>query len=108
MRFGWLAVAMLGCGGGDEPTDEDRIDAILDLEGSAKHGLTVYDANCVSCHGVDGSANDGTRTLVGQDIRGRALDNVVTTVVSPPSGMLTFDTLPDQDVADVAAYVNTL
>ena len=35
-------------------------------------------------------------------------DDVVRAVVMPGPGMLTFATVPDQDLADVAAHVGTL
>ena len=104
----WLGLVLfVGCAGG-EPTDEDRVEAILDLEADPDAGGEIYASRCVSCHGEDGSAMSGSTELSGSDIRGLGAELVVSAVVVPPSGMLTFDTLPDQDVADVAGFVGGL
>lgn len=103
MTVRWWLILLVSCGG--EPTDEDRIDAVLDLEGDAGHGEEVYAASCESCHGADGTADDGA--LAGADLRGVTADRVVEAVVVPPAGMLTFDTMPDQDIADVAAHASS-
>jgi mono/diheme cytochrome c family protein len=104
MRVGWVVVLAAACGG--EPSDKDRIRAVLRLEGDPENGELVYAELCVSCHGADGSGEDGT--LVGADIRGLEADIVADALVVPPSGMLTFDTVPDQDLADVIAHVAAL
>jgi mono/diheme cytochrome c family protein len=104
----WMGLVLwAGCAGG-EPTDEDRVDAILELEGDTDAGGEVFAASCASCHGDDGSGLAGATQLSGSDLRGLDRVQVVTTIVTPPSGMLTFDTVPDQDLADVAAFVTGL
>lgn len=91
-----------------EPTDQDRIDAILKLVGEAPRGAEPYATSCASCHGADGSAVLGEFALSGPELRGVAMERVIEVVVAPPEGMLTFDTMPDQEIADIAIYVSGL
>jgi mono/diheme cytochrome c family protein len=89
---GWLAA----CG---TPTD-----AILGLDGDANNGKDVYESNCQGCHGEDGAS--GT---VNRNIRESSETELVDVVLNGEDEMPSFaDTLSEQEIADVLAYVGTL
>lgn len=109
MRWVVMSGLLVSCGGEEVPrTDEERVEDVLKLEGDGAAGERVFADQCAQCHGTDGSGADGDVDLGGVDLRGSAADTVVSAVVIPGPGMLSFATLPDQDVADVAAYASAL
>jgi mono/diheme cytochrome c family protein len=101
----WTCVVACGC---DEGDGEDREAVILALEPDLVAGAAVFLDHCAPCHGADGSATTDGFPLVGSDVRGLAAGTVIEAVLVPPAGMLSFDTLPDQSIADVAAHVEGL
>ena len=106
MKPTWLALTSLalpGCG-----AEQERIDDILALEADVDHGSEVYAANCAECHATDGSAIEDSFPLAGTDIRSRSQEFIVETILDPPAGMIDFADLPDQDIADVSAYAESL
>lgn len=109
MRWVALFGVVGACGGAEEPlVGEERVEAVLELDGHADAGSDVYDARCAQCHGGDGSGMDGELDLGGVDLRGVDREGVVRAVVTPGEGMLSFATLPDQDIADVAVFASAL
>jgi mono/diheme cytochrome c family protein len=92
-------LAAAGC-----PSAEgDRIDTILALTGDPVEGERQYGANCESCHGVGATGGSGP-SLVGED----EPEEFVDVVLSGEGSMPGFDALPDQDIADMLAYVQSL
>lgn len=76
---------------------------ILGLPGDTAAGETVYADNCAVCHAADGSGS------IGPAIAGSAAEEVVSTaLVGVGDEMPAFDTLSDQDLADLAAFVEGL
>lgn len=74
------------------------------LEGDAAAGETIYTANCNSCHGADGAGGTGPSLLDST----YAEANTVAIVTNGDGDMPAFSgSLSDQDIADVAAYVDT-
>lgn len=106
----WMTLWVVACSEAEyDPTVEERIADILELEGNASAGDPVFGKRCAGCHGSDGSGTDEAgEYLAGADIRGLAAADVVTAVADPPTGMFTFETLANESIADVAAYVEGL
>ncbi len=77
-----------------------RVDAILGLTGDATNGAIVYADNCAGCHGADGSGGS-ERGILGEDDAETA-----EIVLNGEESMPAFaDTLSDQDVADLLAWL---
>lgn len=77
-----------------------EVDTILGLTGDSTHGAVVYADNCAGCHGAD--ATGGTE----RGITGASDDEVASIVLSGEGRMPAFaDTLSDQDIADVLAWL---
>jgi mono/diheme cytochrome c family protein len=99
----------------DGPTDTDgttsptgeRADAILALDGDIAAGSVLYGNTCVLCHGPDGKGGIGEfsgadLTATDRDPRGIVL---VLLLGIPETRMASYAAWPDQDLADVHAYV---
>ena len=78
-------------------------------QGDAAHGRTIYAANCAGCHGQTGAEAIAGPPLV-HEKRRMTFPQAVAWIKDPRSPMpkLYPDTLSAKDVADVAAYVETL
>jgi len=92
---------MLGACGGDEAND-DRIAAILELDGDVAAGATGYASNCASCHGADGEGGTGPAMA---DAVTLSDEDIVDVVLNGVGGMPGFDSLEDQEIADILAFV---
>ncbi len=75
---------------------------------NAAHGATLFQQNCSACHGVHGQGGIGP-SLIGESSR-KNLQQAVTWIENPvpPMPKLYPATLNQQDVHDVAAYVESL
>jgi mono/diheme cytochrome c family protein len=77
--------------------------------GDTAHGKTLYAVNCASCHGAT-----GTEGGVGPSLKGEKGKKDLAAAVAwiknpkPPMPKLYPSPLSDNDVRDVAAYVETL
>ena len=91
-------MTMQGCLG----FDEQRLADILELEGDLEAGETFFDANCATCHAMDGSGGTGP------NIQGSPRDVVVEATLVGPKVMPNFESRADQDLADVSVYVESL
>jgi mono/diheme cytochrome c family protein len=76
--------------------------------GDPVHGKEIFEANCASCHGADATGG------VGPNLHGeKGRKNYLQTIAwienpTPPMAKLYPSPLGDSDVADVAAYVQSL
>jgi len=75
-------------------------------QGDAAHGKSIFAANCARCHGAEGGIGPALKNE-------KSRKNYVQTVAwiknpQPPMSKLYPDVLGEKDVADVAAYVQTL
>lgn len=90
------------CGGGTSRTAD-----ILCLEADTANGEAVYFEHCDICHGPDAAGLPG----LGSSTRGKPAAETVETLLMdpPPAGMIPFtDVLSDQEMADVAGYLESL
>ena len=101
MRWVGVLALMVACGG-ESASDDPRVDDILSLTGDPDAGAALYGDECAGCHAQDGSGNSFP------DIRGVAADTIVDRMLTGPGSMPDFSGWPDQDIADVVAFVETL
>jgi len=77
--------------------------------GDAKHGSAIFSQNCSSCHGAAGAGGNVGPTLKGEKGRKDYAEAVAWIKnPKPPMPKLYPSPLSDSDVADVAAYVESL
>lgn len=89
---------------GDDDDTSDPVDAILALTGDSAAGMTIYSDNCSICHGDSGEGGTGDPLDVAIPA-----ETIVETVYYGEGIMAAYsETLSDQEIADVAAYVQTL
>ena len=72
----------------------------------AGHGKEIFEQNCAACHGMQGEGAVGPSL---KDLKARrTVDSTVEWIKNPSPRMpkLFPDALDEQDVKDVAAYVN--
>jgi mono/diheme cytochrome c family protein len=97
-------VGLTACGGDDEAATTTT-EGTTTEGGSTPVGREVFVANCGSCHTL---SDAGTTGSVGPELDGGgySVDQVETQVRNGGGGMPAFeDTLSDEDIAEVAAYV---
>ena len=99
-----LALGLVACDSEGEGTDDgstavDRTAEIASLATDTVNGEAYYQANCSVCHGPNGEG------VSGPALSGEVLEDVIDVVLEGPGSMPSFDDRPDQDLADVAAYV---
>jgi mono/diheme cytochrome c family protein len=75
-------------------------------QGDAAHGKTVFAQNCARCHGAEGGVGPALKNE-------KSRKNYAQTMAwiknpQPPMPKLYPDSIGDKDVADVAAYVQSL
>ena len=96
---GWMMLlgiaGMTGCGNPD----------ISAADGDATSGEALFTANCMGCHGADATGGGG-----GPDIAGISDSNpVINTILDGAGSMPSFaDTLSDQEVSDILAWLGSL
>ncbi len=93
---------VVGC---DDGISNGRGDDILALSGDVATGRTLYTSNCQSCHAADGAGVDD----LGANIQETDIDVVVDAVLNGRTGMTAYaEFFSDQQIADIAAFVETL
>jgi mono/diheme cytochrome c family protein len=97
-----FALTLLACSGGG--TESDPVAAITALTGDTASGETLFSSNCASCHGAAGEGVSAP-AIAGLDFT----DGDISLVLNGEDGMPAFgESLSDQDIADIIAYVGTL
>ena len=87
--------------GDDDDTTTDPVQAILALTGDSSAGMALYDTNCAGCHAADGSGGTGPSLL-----RAISAESIVEKIYYGEDSMPAFgDTLSEQEIADITAYV---
>ena len=98
----WMLVVFFAFGCASE-----KANTIADLEGDATSGATLYAAHCKACHGEDASSGSVNKNIVEELSHGDA--NVIQIILYGEDSMPAFEnTLSDQDIADIVAYLHTL
>lgn len=93
-----MCVACDGGEGDDSDPPVDRVADVLALTGDSARGATVWDDECLQCHTVE----------VAEIFGGRPIDSQVRSVLTGPGGMPPFDgVIPDQEIADVVAFMSS-
>ena len=96
---------MLACA---NPEDDERVAAILELEGVAVDGEQVYLDNCSGCHGADATGASGPDLVGHLDHHGDA-EYIETILYGGLGDMAAYeDVLEDQEVADIMAFLKSL
>ena len=89
-------VALTACG------NDSALSSIEALDGDATAGQALYEANCASCHGTDGTGGSGPNLVHEQP----DASEVIQLVYYGEDEMPAFsDSLEDQEIADITAYV---
>lgn len=97
--FGAFALAALLASCGDSSTNLATLPT-----GTASQGITVFQSNCMSCHGSSAAGGSGP------NIRGAGSDTIQSVVRSGKGSMPAFSTttITDQSLADLIAYIDSL
>ncbi len=104
MKFLPFFFLLAACAGGAK---DDRITTILALTGDTTAGETVYSTNCTGCHGADATGGSGP-SLVAAFAEGED-EEMLDYIINGDGDMPAFgESLADQDIADVWAYVGSL
>ncbi len=96
-----LTALLMACGDKSDDTSGDRVSTITALSGDSTSGEALYTSNCSGCHAADGSGGAGP-ALMG-DLPDA--EEIAETVINGKESMPSFDSLSDQDIADVIAYL---
>jgi mono/diheme cytochrome c family protein len=93
----------------DTARDTTNDAAPMPSDSSENRGAELFARNCAACHGARGAAGPVGPSLAGERRR-KTFDQVVRIVErpDPPMPKLFPGTLGAQDVADIAAYVESL
>ena len=101
-----IAVVLAFAGCGPSADEQARIDAVLGLEPDATAGAVVYADECERCHGPDGTGP------IGKDLTVYVPDHddetIVLRILRGPEDMPSFETLEDQQLADVLEHIHGL
>ena len=83
--------------------------AVAGASGDATHGKAIFDQNCAACHGAAGAGGGVGPSLKGEKSK-KDFNATVAWIKNPapPMPKLYPTPLKDGDVADVAAYVQSL
>ena len=96
MLLGIAVTAVItGCGNPD----------ISAADGDTANGEALFAANCMGCHGADATGGEG-----GPDIAGVSDSNPVINIILDGDGSMPgfADTLSDQDISDILAWLGSL
>ena len=94
-----LLPLLAACGG------DARIEGILALTGDAAAGEAVFTANCESCHGVAAAGGSAPELASHFETNEEHIEAIVYGEEEMPAFG---DSLSDQEIADVAAYLSDL
>lgn len=95
-----LSLTVTGCD--DDGIDAERFSAIVDLQGDATAGESLYTSDCAGCHGAAGEGGSAPA------IAGEEPDESIEASLEGPDDMPKFDHWTDQELADVAQFVSEL
>ena len=85
----------------------ERAEEIATLEGDPDSGAPLFSQHCIRCHGANARSGSADADLVAAFREGEVA--AIDEVLEGNFGMPNFgETLNDQEVADIAAYVRSL
>jgi mono/diheme cytochrome c family protein len=101
-----LALTACGSAGGTD-AGSTRTDTLGALTGDATAGKTVFDANCASCHKVDGTGTPPNFPALASSAKTWTKPQFFTILLEGKGLMASYKTLSDQQLANVVEYVRT-
>lgn len=101
LLFAALLPLVAACG-----DDHPRVGAVLALQGNADAGKDLYTSNCTGCHGTSGKGGSAGKDIA--HVARNEPEDAIEAIVEGEDSMPAFDSLSDQDVADIIAYLKTL
>ncbi len=112
-----LALVLAACGGGGTSTTEAPSGTTAttaapsgNAGGDVTAGKTVYDQNCVSCHGADLSGGVGKALNAGSQAAGKSDDQLLKIITDGVSGTAMpgwGNSLSEDQIKDVLAYIRS-
>ncbi|QTM99556.1 c-type cytochrome [Sediminibacillus dalangtanensis] len=100
-----LLLAACGGGGGDSSGGSDSGGSETAESGDPSNGQSVYENNCLSCHGEQGEGASGPNLQESEVAQEQS--QVEDKVRNGGNGMPSFEgDLSDSEIADVAAYIS--
>lgn len=100
VMMGMLALGAVACG-------DPRADDVAALTGNADAGKPLFDSNCSTCHGADGTGGTFDESVVKAQSKDDAY--IADYVINGDGQMPAFgDSFSDQQIADIIAYVRKL
>lgn len=98
-----MGFMFVGCGEDEgEPAEGDRSEQIAALSATATAGETTYTQVCAVCHGPDGTGTATGNSLVESNF---TKSMIIDIIIEGQGDMSSYASLPDQDIANVTAYV---
>lgn len=84
---------------------DSRAETIAALDGDSSAGATVFEQNCQGCHGANAAGGSGPNLAGEAD----EPEEVINTILHGDGEMPSFEqTLTDQEIADVVAFLQSL
>ena len=84
----------------------DRAVAISELSGDAEAGAPLYSENCSRCHGATAQGGSGPNLV--SHIKDHDEAEVIDVILEGSGGMPSFNSLGDQQIADIIAHIKSL
>ena len=93
----------MACGG------SDRASTIDGLKGDVTSGQSLYQRDCVACHGDKGQGTASGKTLIDDHAKDHSDGELADTIIDGNGDMPSFgNQYTDQEISDVLAYIRTL
>jgi mono/diheme cytochrome c family protein len=104
MLFAATSFFVPACDGGGEGEEADpaRVERISQLSGDVARGESLYQAQCSGCHGADGGGGSAP------GVAGEDAEETIEASLEGPDDMPAYDHFEDQEIADLAAFVESL
>jgi mono/diheme cytochrome c family protein len=110
--WAWAVVIAAACEELEERSTDERVEAILALDGDPASGEAIYAETCAGCHAESGlGVDDPTEPGIGENLTEvvEAEDDTefVRAILEGEGEMPAFaDELSDEEIADVLAYIH--
>ena len=91
-----------GAEGEGEEADPVRVERISQLSGDVARGESLYQSQCAGCHGADGGGGSAP------GVAGEEAEETIEASLEGPEDMPAYDHFEDQEIADLAAFIESL